>query len=246
MANSSVARTVWLRNDSLYGALGKAAVESASVPCGLIFNECPLDDWVLAATEAGFNLVMPSDPQCSYRVYVERVKRIVGHARARHVAVEAELGELPCGATGQVEHACEFTDPQLARQFVEETGVDLLAISAGNVHILVDGQLDLDLGRLAAICECVPVPLVLHGGTGISRSSLQAAIRLGVAKVNYGTYLKQRYLAAVRAALSEAEATRNPHELLGMGGPRDLLVAGRLAVRDAVRRLEWLGCCGRA
>ena len=123
--------------------------------------------------------------------------------------------------------AGEFTDPRTAETVRRETGVDLLAISAGNVHILVDGQRDLDLDRLAAICECVPVPLVLHGGTGISRRRLQAAIRLGVAKVNYGTYLKQRYLAAVRAALlAAAEATRNPHELLGMGGAHDCLWQG--------------------
>ena len=66
-----------------------------------------------------------------------------------------------------------------------------------------------------------------------------------MAKVNYGTYLKQRYLQAVRAAL--AQQRPNPHELLGMGGPHDALVAGRLAVRDAVlERIEMLGCCGRA
>ena len=85
----------------------------------------------------------------------------------------------------------------------------------------------------------------MHGGSGITRQSLVEAIRLGVAKVNYGTYLKQRYLQAVRAAPGDDRA--NPHELLGMGGPHDVLVAGRLAVRDAVlERIEALGCCGRA
>ena len=81
---------------------------------------------------------------------------------------------------------------------------------------------------------------MLHGGTGISAESLQEAIRLGVMKVNYGTYLKQKYLAAVRAAVGQESP--NPHELLGMGGPRDVMVAGRHAVRDAV--LERIGCLG--
>ncbi|MHB8863326.1 MAG: class II fructose-bisphosphate aldolase, partial [Pirellulaceae bacterium] len=232
---------------SLYGALGKAAADSSTVPCGLIFNECPCDSWVLAATEVGFNLVMPADPSCHYDDYARRVTHIVAHAHARHVAVEAELGELPCGASGYIQEEGQLTDPHLAERFVRETGVDLLAVSVGNVHIHVSGELDLNLEHLAALRACVPVPLVLHGGTGITAESLQAAIRLGIAKVNYGTYLKQRYLAAVRAMLTTTEALLNPHELLGMGGTQDVLVAGRLAVRDAVlERIESLGCCGRA
>ena len=231
---------------ALYGALGKAAAESSSVPCGFVFNECPDDSWVLAAVEAGFNLVMPADPSCSYDGYARRVKRIVAHAHDRQVAVEAELGQLPCGAAGRGEHQAQLTDPDIAARFVSETGVDLLAVSVGNVHVQMTGETDLDLERLAAIRSRVPVPLVLHGGTGIAPRSLQAAIRLGVAKVNYGTYLKQRYLKAVRQMLAAKESPSNPHELLGMGGPRDVLVAGRLAVRNAVlERIELLGCCGR-
>ncbi len=229
----------------LYGATGKAAAESSRVPCGLIFNECPNDAWTLDAAEAGFNLVMPSDPHASYDDYVRRVQRIVRHCHQRHVAVEAELGELPCGASGRVEGTGQLTDPALAERFVRETGVDLLAVSVGNVHVHVGGAQDLDLDRLAAIRDRVQVPLVLHGGTGIAARSLREAIRLGVAKVNYGTYLKQRYLKAVRAVL--AEDAGNPHEVLGLGGPGDVMVAGRLAVRDAVlERIEVLGCCGRA
>lgn len=230
---------------ALYGALGRAAAEASSVPCGFIFNECPDDSWVLAAIESGFNLVMPADPTCSYDGYVRRVQRIVAHAHARQVAVEAELGELPCGVAGHEGHPGQLTDPEVAQRFVSETGVDLLAVSVGNIHVQLTGETDLDPERLAAIHARVPVPLVLHGGTGIAPQSLQAAIRLGVAKVNYGTYLKQAYLKAVRAAISAESG--DPHDLLGRGGPRDVLVAGRLAVRDAVlQRIGLLGCCGRA
>ncbi len=231
----------------LYGALGKAAAESATVPCGLIFNECPADDWVLAATDVGFNLVMPADPTCAYDDYLKRVKRIVTHAHARQVAVEAELGELPCGLEPASNPSGEYTDPETAARFANETGVDLLAVSAGNIHILVDGQRDLDLTQLEKLRAAISVPLVLHGGSGISDDSLAAAVRLGVAKVNYGTYLKQRYLAAMRDALAAASEVTNPHELLGIGGEHDLLVAGRLAAREAVlERIELLGCCGKA
>jgi len=229
---------------ALYAALGRAAAESSPVPCGLIFNECPDDASVLKAAEFGFNLVMPADPAAPYDEYLRRVKRIVAHCRERGVAVEAELGELPCGASGSVEGVGEPTDPGLAQRFVEETGVDLLAVSVGNVHVHTTGRQDLNLDHLAAIRQRVQVPLVLHGGTGISESSLKEAIGFGVAKVNYGTYLKQRYLAAVRAAL--AQEVSDPHDILGRGGPNDVMVAARLAVRDAVlERIESLGCCGK-
>lgn len=229
----------------MYAALGKAAAASATVPCGLIFNECPRDDWVRRACDTGFNLVMPADPTASAPDYVERVKKIVAYAHPRGVAVEAELGELPCGATGHVQSGAAMTDPEEARAFVQQTGIDLLAVSVGNIHILVKGERPLDLDRLEAIATKVNTPLVLHGGTGISAASLQGAIALGVAKVNYGTYLKQRYLAALQKSLQPTAA--DPHALLGIGGDRDLMAAGRVAVRDAVNeRIGLLGCCGKA
>jgi fructose-bisphosphate aldolase class II/tagatose 1,6-diphosphate aldolase GatY/KbaY len=87
--------------------------------------------------------------------------------------------------------------------------------------------------------------MALHGGTGIPGSSIREAIRLGVTKVNYGTYLKQRYLEVLRSSI--AAEVDNPHELLGMGGEYDVMIACRLAVRDAVlERIELLGCCGKA
>ncbi len=228
-----------------YAALGRAAAASAAVPCGLIFNECPSDDWVRRAAGAGFNLIMPADPAAPHDDYVRRVQALTRHAHALGVAVEAELGELPCGAGGSTAPGGEMTDPEAAARFVAATDVDLLAVSVGNVHIKLSGAQGLDLARLAAIQRRVDRPLVLHGGTGIAAEALRQAIGLGVTKVNYGTYLKQRYLRAVRAALATDEP--NPHELLGLGGPRDVLVAGRHAVRDAVlERIDNLGCGGRA
>jgi fructose/tagatose bisphosphate aldolase len=113
------------------------------------------------------------------------------------------------------------------------------------VHILVNGQQALNLDHLAVIRKNVPIPLGLHGGSGIEAESLKAAIQLGVVKVNYGTYVKQRYLKTVRKMLDTNQT--NPHVLLGMGGYEDVLVAGRLAVRDAIlERIDILGCCGKA
>ena len=184
----------------------------------------------------------PGAPFDRYAHWVGELTRL---AHAHGVAIEAEIGELPAGLAGHGSAGGSVTDPALAAEFVERTGVDLLAVSVGNVHVKVSGDQDLDLRRLEQVHARVEIPLVLHGGTGISAATLRQAISLGVAKVNYGTYLKQRYLKALRAGL-ERESS-DPHRLLGMGGPEDLLVAGRLAVRDAVlERIGLLGCCGHA
>ncbi len=228
---------------SWYGALGKAAADSASVPCGLIFNECPREEWVYRAVDGGFNLVMPAPAEAeSTEAYAQRVRTFTQYAHERGVAVEAELGSLPYGDGME---GGDSTEPDRAAAFVSATGIDLLAVSVGNVHVMLHGQHALDLARLEAIAKAVPVPLVLHGGTGISAESLKAAVSLGVAKVNYGTVLKQRYLSAVRQALGSGEP--DPHQLLGHGGTADVMTTGRRAVRDAVlEKMELLGCCGKA
>jgi fructose-bisphosphate aldolase, class II len=230
---------------SWYGALGKAAAASASVPCGFIFNECSDDGWVRQAITAGFNLVMPVPAKGETEAaYTARVRLITELAHAQGVAVEAELGELPYGAEDQLSGG-ETTDPQRASAFVAATSIDLLAVSVGSVHVLLKGRRALNLGKIATIRKAVTTPFVLHGGTGIDDESLKASIRLGVAKVNYGTVIKLRYLEAVRKALNSGDP--DPHHLLGYGGEADVMVAGRCAVRDAVlEKMEILGCCGRA
>jgi len=228
-----------------YAAVGRAAAESARVPCALMFNECSVDAWVERAAEAGFNLVMLADERADCAELTRRVATLARLAHSRDVAVEAELGVLPRSAAERSPTRQSLTDPEQAAAFVRQTGVDLLAVSIGNVHLLLDGQCDLDLPHLAAIRRKVDIPLVLHGGSGIASGSIAQAIALGVAKVNYGTYLKQRCLAAVRRALAGSHA--NPHCLLGDGGDRDLIVVARQAVRNAVlERIGLLGCCGKA
>ena len=164
---------------SLYAALGRAAAESSTVPCGLIFNECPRDDWVKMAVELGFNLVMLADPAVDQTELTARVAAITAFAHARGAAVEGEVGELPCGAESgdSAAHGGFATDPGLAAEFVASTGVDLLAVSVGNVHIKTSGDQGLDLALLEEIHRRVPVPLVLHGGTGISPGSLHRGDR---------------------------------------------------------------------
>jgi ketose-bisphosphate aldolase len=225
---------------TIYATLGIAVAKQARVPCGFVFNECSEDAWVKQAIVAGFNLVMLVDSKATLNDYKTRVMRLVALAHARGIAIEAEIDELPCGGReGSV------STPEAAADFVAATQVDLLAVSVGNEHIRLKGRIPLNLDRLREIHKRVSIPLVLHGGSGIADKSLKAAVLLGVRKINYGTYLKQRYLEILRHGLSRDQV--NPHVLLGDGGEADLMVLGRAAVRDAVlERIEVLGCCGRA
>ena len=231
---------------SWYGALCKAAAESASVPVGMLFNECAQDEWIRRALQAGFSLAMLDDPDASREDLTHRTGELTRFAHEHGAIFEAEVGELPCGNSGTVEDAgCSLTDIEAAAGFVEATGIDVLAVSVGNVHVMVEGQRDLNLDHLQALRRRVDVHFDLHGGSGITADSLPQAISLGVTKVCYGTYVKQRYLAAVRRAVNNDEV--NPHQLLGVGGEQDVMVAGRIAVRQAVlERIGLLGCCGKA
>jgi len=222
---------------TLYAGLGIAAAAKAKVPCGFILNECSRDAWVERAISAGFNLVMPSDPNVPRGEYQERVARLTRLAHAWNVAVEGDVeGEDDQEPAAYAEAAAAF---------VRATGVDLLAVSIGNEEIKLKGRAPLDLVRLAAVRERVSIPLVLHGGTGIEDASLRDAIAIGVRKVNYGTYVKQRNLQSLRRALSTDQ--ENPHALLGDGSATDLMVIGREVVCEAVlERIDLLGCSGKA
>ena len=229
---------------TLYGALGRAAAESASVPCGFIFNECPDPHWTRQALTTGFNLVMPSPGGAPAAEYLTEVAELTAEAHEQGVAVEAELGELPCGTSTNPDEG-SLTDPDEAAAFVAATGVDLLAVSVGNVHIQLEGEKALDLALISHLLQRLSgVALVLHGGSGISPDALQDAIAAGVTKVNFGTYLKQRYLGTVRRLLA-VEHT-DPHDVLGRGGDADVMTAARIAVQQAVQeRLPLLGCQGK-
>jgi ketose-bisphosphate aldolase len=226
-----------------YGTLGRDAAETAKVPCGFIFNECCQDDWLRRAVTSGFNIIMPSNEKSpDLKKYQAWVGPLTEFAHRHQVAVEAEIGTLPWG---DPDGRKELTDPKAAAEFVVATGVDLLAVSAGNVHVLTHGQQELNLEHLAAIIKEVRVPIVLHGGTGISDASLRKAVELGVTKLNFGTNLKRAYIKALGDTLEKGG--KDPHHLLGWGGDEDLMVAARRAVRDLViEKMKVLNCVEKA
>jgi len=147
-------------------------------------------------------------------------RAVVAMARPTGAAVEAELGAVLGHESGPLPPYDElfatgrgFTDPDEARRFVAETGVDWLSVAVGNIHGAVVGaarsqtklQARLNLEHLATLRAAAGVPLVLHGGTGISPEHLQAGIRRGIAKVNIATAIRQPYEAALSQSLEAAQ-----------------------------------------
>jgi len=220
-------------NLAFYAALG-SGLEKSLVPAALLFNESVSLAQIEEALALGFNAVMVDNEGFQFDEYLRLVKQVVALAHARGVSVEAQVGHL---ADGSSSHGAERTTPESARAFVQETGIDALGVAAGNIHILTQGHSPLDFAALAEISKAVPVPLVLHGGTGISPSDAPGCIRCGVAKVNFGTGLKQAYLTALGEKLSKYHEPMSPHPFLGMGGPDDILVAAREAVKHKCREL---------
>lgn len=213
-----------------------ASVRNAGIPIALILNESDDFAQIAAGIELGFNAVMVDHERLAHEDYKALVKRVVAFGTSRGVFVEGQIGELPHGWNG-VTGRKVITDPQEAKAFVDETRVHALSVSIGNVHILTKGHVPVDLEALRRIREVVDVPLVVHGGTGFPVESAADAIRLGVTKFNFGTTLKQVYLAAVREKMAAYQEPMNPHLFLGMGGSEDIMVAGREAVKKRVKEL---------
>ena len=222
----------------LLGALGGEIARQARVPVALLLNETHTLEQSLRGLDAGFNAVMmhTDDPGT--------VAQLVAVAHSCGAAVEGELGNLPDAAHGTVG---SLTDPEEAAAFVEATGVDCLAVSVGNVHLLAHGSAAIDLDRLRAIHERVAVPLVIHGATGFPRDAIAPAIAAGVAKFNVGTVLRTAFLHGLTEAVAELPDEPDVHAAIGSHGPDDVLETGKAAMVEAVRNLiRQYGASGRA
>jgi ketose-bisphosphate aldolase len=213
-----------------------AAVRASSAPIAFLLNETDDLAQIQEGLHAGFNSVMVENASLGPTQYRQLVKEVVGMAHGNDVSVEAQIEHLPNGWDIR-NGGGEVTHPARARAFVEETGIDALGVAIGNVHVLTQGKAKINLDSLEEIHRTVDIPLVIHGGTGFPAELAGEVIALGVAKFNFGTNLKQAYLAAVREALGAYAEPMNPHHFLGMGGDRDIMRAGRDAVKQKVKEL---------
>jgi fructose-bisphosphate aldolase class II len=179
-------------------------------------------------TPGSFSSVMIDASTLPYADNVALTRHTATEARWRGLWVEAELGQVG-GKDGQPPldaHAPGArTDPDEAQAFVEATGVDGLAVAVGSSHAMTARTAVLDLDLISRLRASVPVPLVLHGSSGVVPATLVAAIAAGIVKVNIGTALNVAFTAAVRARL-EAD--------VGLVDPRRYLAPAREAMAAVV------------
>ena len=219
-------------------SVGRLASEQARVPVAYLFNETPHWDWAVAALDLGFNVVMYSNPADDPETHVARTSELARLAAGHGVEVESELGSLMHGDSGN-------TDPEAAADFVARTGVQALGITAGNRH-LTTGNYQLDVALIARLAAAVPVPLVLHGGSGATDDDLRGAVAAGIRQVNYGTAQRLAFLEQLSVSLCRDWRALDPHELLGTGLLDDLTRPGYEAVGELVaEKCALLGSAGR-
>jgi ketose-bisphosphate aldolase len=232
----------------ILGNIGLTLAERTHLPVALLLNEAHTYQQCLAGIQAGFNAVMLDTSAWQVEPAIEQVRELVKVAHAQYVAVEAELGHLPDATEQGIDASiASLTDPEEAASFVERTGIDCLAVSIGNVHLLTHGLAHIDLTRLAAIHDHTPVPLVIHGGTGFPPEAIPAAIRYGAAKFNVGTILKKSFFAGIRESVLAFDDSANIHDILGSHREQDFLLAGKRSMQAKVQEfLRLYGSSGRA
>jgi fructose/tagatose bisphosphate aldolase len=147
-----------------------------------------------------------------------------------------------------VDHSHEsLTDPDEAARFVDATGIDCLAVSVGNVHIMMGAESTIDMGLLRSIHERVDVPLVIHGGTSFPAAGVAPAVALGVAKFNVGTVLEHAFWGGLESGIRSAGTPPDVHKLLGSHKDSDVMHMAQARMTAKVRTLiKQYGGSGRS
>jgi fructose-bisphosphate aldolase class II len=175
---------------------------------------------IAEAIDLGYDSVMIDGSRLSLSENIEKTRRIVELAHQSGIAVESELGAVLGHESGPLPPYEElfasgkgFTSPEEAKQFVEETQTDWLSVAIGNIHGAISAatrtekkiEARLAIPHLKIINECVHIPLVLHGGTGIAKEYLMQSFRQGIAKINIATAIRQPYEKLMNHSVSAAQ-----------------------------------------
>ena len=208
-----------------------AAAKRASVPVvvhydhGLTFDRC------MEALKLGFSSVMFDGSAKPYNENIECTREIVKIAHAFGATVEGEIGHVGEAASGDNSHTDMYTTVDEAKQYLCDTGVDALAIAIGTAHGAYKQKPKLDFERLKAIRNAVDVPLVLHGGSGLSDDDFKKSVKCGISKINIFTDLCLAGDAAMKENLGYLEMRNKKVEMIK---------------QTAKRKMQLFGCSGRA
>ena len=185
--------------------------------------------------DSGVRSVMIDASHHPFEENIQIVQEVSLYAKQYGVTVEAELGQLSgIEEDIKVENSI-YTDPYQAKEFVERTNIDSLAVAIGTAHGLYKGEPKLDLQRLINIRKQVNIPLVLHGASGLSDSLVQETIRLGICKVNIATELKIAFGTALRHYLHSHPEENDPRKYFS-----DAIMAMKRVVADKIKMCKSL------
>ncbi|MYY83433.1 MULTISPECIES: class II fructose-bisphosphate aldolase [unclassified Streptomyces] len=202
---------------SAIAAATAAVARASSAPLSLHLDHVTDVELLRAAHPEGFSSVMFDASKLSYGENVKATADAVRWGHERGIWVEAELGEVG-GKEGEAPldaHAPGVrTDPAEAAAYVAETGVDALAVAVGSSHAMTERTASLDHGLIAALATAVPVPLVLHGSSGVPDEEIRRAVASGIVKVNVGTALNTAFTGAVRAFLDAQPSAVDPRKYM--------------------------------
>ncbi len=189
------------------GAAMLAAAERSALPIAVHLDHGLDIDAISRAMDMGFRSVMIDASAEKLSTNIERTAAVVHLARARGVAVEAEIGAM--GAEGTVADEYCMSHPDDARRMYDEAAPDALAVAIGNVHGHYKREPQLDLSLLSEIRAAVPIPLVLHGGSGLSQEDIRACIERGIRKINIATALYAPALQCLQEQGARLPCTEN-------------------------------------
>ena len=213
-------------------AMAKVAAENASVPVALHLDHGTSFAQIMECIRYGFSSVMIDGSKLPLAENIALTKKVLEAAKPLGLSVEAELGKI--GGTEDditvTEKEAMYTDPNEAKRFVDETGVDALAIAIGTAHGQYKGVPKLDFPRLEKIVSMVKTPIVLHGSSGVPDDQITKAISLGVSKVNIDTNIREAFVLAARQVLNADQNEIDPRKMLGPA--RDAAIS---IIREKIR-----------
>jgi fructose-bisphosphate aldolase class II len=192
-----------------------AIARSADVEVLVHLDHIEDPELVLAGIDLGVDSIMYDGSHLDFAANVEATRRLAVRCHDDGVAIEAELGEV--GGKDGVHAPGVRTDPHDAAAFVADTGVDALAVAVGTSHAMQTREASVDRTLVEQLRATVPVPLVLHGSSGLSDDELQAAVRAGMTKINISTHLNGLFTRALRAVLDEGPDVVDPRKYVSAG-----------------------------
>lgn len=196
--------------------------KKAKVPVCVHLDHGESLDYIALALEIGFTSAMYDGSKLSFEENVENTRKAVAMVRKYNAGIEAELGVMKGGEAGgrtagasNVKEEDLYTDPELACKFVKETGIDALAASFGTVHGFYTAKPKLDFNRIEQIKKLADIPVVMHGGSGLSPEDYKEAIRRGVRKINYYSYMAKEAVVEVKRQINDA-SVQFYHDIAGI------------------------------